>query len=125
MRRILPIAFVSLAFVAAGTLSLLRAADEKPKNSIKDVMKAHKKGGLKDKVEGGTASADEKKELVALYSDLSKNDPPKGDKENWKKLCDALVKAAKEAQDGKQGAAEALKKAADCKTCHSAHKKAT
>ena len=92
MRRVFPVALMSLAFVAAGAFSLLRAADEKPKHTIKDVMKAHKK--LRDKVLDGSASADDKKKLSELYAELGENDPPKGDKANWKKLTEALAKAA-------------------------------
>lgn len=121
MQRVLPIALLTLTIAATWTVSLVRA-DDKPKHSIKDVMKAHKKGGLKDKVVNGTASADEKKELAALYEDLGKSKPPKGDAENWKKLTDALAKAAKEVTDGKESGIDTLEKAVQCGKCHSAHK---
>ena len=64
----------------------------------------------------GKASAEEKKELIALFTALSKNEPPKGDPESWKAKTKALLDAAK-ADDG-----AALKKAADCAACHGEHK---
>lgn len=124
MRRVYPIAMLSLAFVTGGVISLLRAADEKPKITIKEAMKEHKKGALKDKVLDGTASADEKKKLIELYEEMGKNKPPKGDAGNWKKLCDALVKAAKEINDGKKEGVDNLKKAVNCAGCHKEHKPA-
>ncbi|MGQ0634073.1 MAG: hypothetical protein ACT4QC_05670 [Planctomycetaceae bacterium] len=124
MRRIVSLVMLAAAFVGV-TVVVVRAADDKPKYTIQDVMKEHKRGALKDKVVEGKASDDEKKKLVELYVELGKNKPPKGDTDNWKKLCDALVKAAKDAQGGKTGAADELKKASNCGACHTAHKKST
>ncbi len=85
--------------------------------SIKVVMKkVMGKGGLKDKFAKGEASADEKKELVSLITDLAANKPPKGEEADWKEKTKALLDAAK-ADDGK-----AFSKAANCQACHSAHK---
>ena len=80
------------------------------------------KGGLCSKVASGKASAEEKKKLVALFEDLHKNKPPKGDEESWNKFTTALVDAAKAAAEGKEGSGDALKTAANCMGCHSAHK---
>ena len=95
---------------------------DKDKVTIKVVMKkAHtaKKGedSLLKKVIAGTASDTEKKELVELYTALSKNEPPAGDADSWKTKTTALIAAAK------SGDAAALKKASDCAACHSEHKK--
>ena len=57
MRRVLPLGLLSLAF-AVGLLPVLRAADEKPKYTIKEVMKEAHKEGLLKKVAGGNASDD-------------------------------------------------------------------
>lgn len=124
MRRVYPIAILSLAVVTGGLISVLRAADEKPKYTIKEVMKEHKKGALKDKAVEGTATAEEKKKLVELYEEMGKNKPPKGDAASWKKLCDALVKAAKEVEEGKKEGVDNLKKAVNCAACHKDHKPA-
>ena len=87
--------------------------------SIKEVMKKAMKGGkdsLCTKVATGKATDEEKKELVALFTDLAANKPPKGDPDSWKDKTKALLDAAK-ADDGK-----ALQKAANCMTCHKEHK---
>ena len=120
MRKLL----VALAVVGGLALAInlsTDGADEKPV-AIKEVMKTCMKGGLCTKVASGKATAEEKKKLVALFEDLHKNKPPKGDEENWKKMTTALVDAAKAAAEGKEGAGDALKKAANCMGCHSAHK---
>jgi hypothetical protein len=93
-----------------------QGAAEGEKVTIKDVMKKAMKGGLCGKVASGKASDDEKKELVELFTALSKNTPPKGEKTDWEAKTKALLDAAK-ANDG-----AALKKAANCAACHKAHK---
>ena len=72
---------------------------EKPKHSIKDVMKTAMKGGLWKKVGDGQASDAEKKELLALFESLGKNKPPKGEEKSWKEKTEALVNAAKAVVD--------------------------
>lgn len=122
MRKVLAVA-AALAVVSVMVLNL-RAADEKPKNSVKEVMeKAHKgKPSLYAKVSGGKGSDDDKKELLALYEDLCKNKPEKGDEKSWKDKTGAMVKAAKGIVDGDKKAIGALKTAANCKACHDIHK---
>lgn len=95
---------------------------DKPKYTIKDAMKEHGKGKIKDKVIAGTATKEEKDKLVALYEAMAKAEPPKGTKESWKEKTDALVAAAKAAQKGEEGAAKKLTAASNCGACHSAHK---
>jgi hypothetical protein len=86
-------------------------------------MKAgHAKGKLKDKVADGTATDEEKVALIAYYEALAANKPPKGDAEAWKEKTTALITAAKEAAEGKEGAGEKLKAAANCAACHKDHK---
>jgi hypothetical protein len=81
------------------------------------MKKAHTgKPSLLAKVTGGTANAEEKKELVALYTDLAANKCPKGDAKDWKERTQAILKAAKDDD------AKALKKATNCQACHSEHK---
>lgn len=110
--------FVSMGLaVALMSAGLLWADDkDKPKYTTKEVMKLAHKEKLLNKVMEGKASDDEKKKLVELYEAMAANKPPKGDADNWKKLNDALVDAAKKAD------ADALKKASNCGACHSAHK---
>ena len=103
--------------------ALLGAAQDKPKD-IKEVMGiAHKgKDSLIEKVKAGKASDDDKKKLLSLYEALGSFKPPKGDEKSWKDKTDSLVSAAKDLVDKKDGAADKLKTASDCKACHSVHK---
>ncbi len=109
--------FSLLAIVALVTTTWMAAhAADKPKHSIKEVMKVAMKGGLNKKVADGGASDDEKKQLVEMYESMVANTPKKGDAADWKTKTDALLTAAK----GTDGAA--LLKAANCKACHDSHK---
>lgn len=96
--------------------------EDKPKYTTKDVMKKAMKGPLLKKVASGGASEEETKQLHDMLVALSKNKPKKGEQDSWKQLTGALVKAGKAAVDGDSGAGAALKKAANCKNCHSKHK---
>ena len=99
-----------------GTSWLTARAEDKPKHTIKEVMKLALKGPLNKKVAEGMASDAEKKQLIELYESLAAATPKKGDAADWKTKTDALLEAAKK-DDGK-----ALLKAANCKACHDAHK---
>jgi hypothetical protein len=110
---------LAVCFVAAPSFA---ADDDAPKYSIKEVMKKAFKGPLVKKVASGDASDEEKHELHDMLVALSKNEPKKGDAESWKKFTGALVKAAKGVVDGDEKAAGKLKKAANCKACHSVHR---
>ncbi|MBI5758475.1 MAG: hypothetical protein HZA46_08160 [Planctomycetales bacterium] len=112
---------VAFGLVVVGGWAMADDKD-KPKHSIKDVMKTAMKGGLCKKVGDGSASDAEKKELLALFESLGKNKPPKGEEKSWKEKSEALVNAAKAAVDGKADAADQLKKAANCGACHKDHK---
>ncbi len=107
---------LAILAIVGTTWLAAQAADEKPKHTIKDVMKVAMKGGLNKKVADGGASDDEKKQLVELYEAMVAATPKKGDAADWKTKTDALLAAAK-GTDGK-----ALLKAANCKACHDAHK---
>jgi len=111
---------VALAF-SVPTESSAEEKKEK-KASIKMVMKVAMKGGLAKKVASGNASAEEKKQLVALVTDLAAAKPPKGEADSWKAKTGALVEAATHAAEGKDGAGAALMKAMNCGACHKAHK---
>jgi hypothetical protein len=95
---------------------------EKPKHTIKEVMKLAHKTGLMKKAILGTATAGEKRSLTELYADLAKSTPAKGSAESWKEKTVALVAAARDVEAGKPGAGPALRRAVDCDTCHKAHK---
>lgn len=111
--------------LAAG-LGVSGAADDaKPKYDIEQIMeKAHKppKNSLFVKVKSGKANEEQKKQLLELYEELAKNKPEKGDLKDWQRRTNALVQAAKDVVDGKDGASQGLAKAADCKGCHQLHR---
>jgi cytochrome c553 len=99
--------------------------DAKPKYDIGEIMEKAHKGGKKSLmalVVTGKASDEQKKQLLEYYEELAKNKPEKGDIKDWQKRTNALVKAAKNIVNGKQGADKELQKAANCKGCHQAHK---
>ena len=121
-RKLIALISGSLMAVCLVAMPATGADDDAPKYKIKDVMKKAFKGPLIKKVASGDASDEEKKELHAMLVSISKQEPPKGEADSWKELTTALVKAGKMAVDGDEGAAAALKKAANCKACHSKHK---
>lgn len=113
---------VMVTVVAVSGLVVGAADDEKPKYTIKEVMKkAHKDGLMKKIADGGGTKADNE-ELLDLYKALGKNKQPKGEAESWKTKTKALVDAAQDVVDDKAGARDELKKAANCAECHKAHK---
>jgi hypothetical protein len=123
MRKLLLASTVVAFGWLAITLTTGAEEEKKPKYTIKEVMKAgHAKGKLKDKVADGTATDEEKVALIAYYEALAANKPPKGDADAWKEKTTALITAAKDAAEGKEGAGEKLKAAANCAACHKDHK---
>jgi hypothetical protein len=122
----------TLKFIVAPALILglvigmaaLRAADDAPQYTIKEVMKMAHAGqnSLAKKVASGKASKDDDKKLVELYTALAADKPPQGDAGAWKEKTGALLDAAKGVQDGKDGAAKDLQKAMACMGCHSVFK---
>jgi Spy/CpxP family protein refolding chaperone len=115
-----------MALGLAAGLGVFGAVDDaKPKSDIEEIMdKAHggKANSLYNKVKTGKASAEQQKQLVELYQELAKNKPPKGDLKDWQRRTNAMVKAAKDVVDGKEGATQALAKAVQCGACHKLHK---
>jgi hypothetical protein len=132
------------AVVALGILSLSlfpsgAGAEEDETPSIKVVMqKLHKgansplaslKKSLAEAKPEWKKVQDKSKDFVMLGASLSKNDPPKGDKDSWKKLSDAFYTASKEMDDAAKkedlkGTKDAYKTVSNsCMGCHKAHKK--
>jgi len=107
-----------VSMVAVGTLfANLRAADDdKPKYTIKDVMKFHQKDKLHEKFQKGETTKEEKQKLLDGYESMLKVKPPAGDEKDWKTKVESLVKTVKD--DDKDG----FKKAVNCMACHGAHK---
>lgn len=90
--------------------------------SVKEVMKVAHKDGLLKKVLGGSASEDEKKQLLDLYIDMVEGEPKKGDKTEWHLAAGAAAVSAAKVVLGREGAVDELKKTSDCMACHSKFK---
>lgn len=123
MKRTVTIAaLLATTFSLSGMFAFSQEQEELP--SIKQIMKeAHKKPKqLLKKVATGKASDAEKAELVKLYVAMAAQQPPKGDKASWDEKNTLLVAAAKAAQKGEPDADKQLTKAANCASCHKAHK---
>ncbi len=124
MRRLIAVTVLGL-LVTGSLVATSRAADDtdkKPKFNTKQVMKECFKGPLIKKVTAGEASEKEIKTLHEMLVAMSMNKPPMGEAASWKKLCDSLVQAGKACVEGDAEGAAMLKKAANCKACHSVHK---
>jgi cytochrome c556 len=115
-----------LALLAGAILATLavQANDDKPKYTIREIMKkAHSgKTNLPKKLILGQINDDEKTKLIEYYEALGKNQPPKGSAEDWQKRTSKLLAAAKAAMDGGQAEKAKFRKAVDCASCHNAHK---
>jgi len=124
--------------VAMVACSSMTAANNLAEPTIKEVMTKVNKGKdcLKNDIDADIKAAKwddlttKAKELVPLAKALGKNDPPKGDKESWKKLTDAYAKAAVELEaaaekkdaTAAQAAFKGIGIGAVCMGCHSVHR---
>jgi hypothetical protein len=124
MRRVLTSVALGSLFALCCAWMVEAAEDDKPKHTIKDVMKVAHKEKLLDKIATGKGSKEEAKQLLELYQALGANKPPKGTAEGWKAKTIAIVEAAQEVVDDKAGAGAKLKKAVNCAQCHKEHKPA-
>ncbi len=111
-------------FAAAGLLMGAAWAQGDEPKSIKDVMVAVHKGkdSTISKVKDGKGTEDDNKKLVKMYEFLATQKAPKGDEKSWKDKTEALVAAAKDLVDKKDGALDKVKAASNCKACHDVHK---
>ncbi|WP_435008386.1 cytochrome c [Tundrisphaera lichenicola] len=134
MKNWLAMGAVSLVLVGVATVG----AFEEKTPSIKSVMTKLHKGPkaefsvLKTQVEAETPDWDAisktTEDFVTLGAALGKNDPPKGEKDSWKKLsakylkdAEALDEAA-EAKDLDKLKAAQKAMGASCKACHTPHR---
>jgi cytochrome c556 len=134
-------------YVLAGALALavvvtasVQAEDDKDKKdgkvpSIKKIMQAtHSKTGFRAKyqqaVKGGDWEKAEKiaKDWLTCAENLAKNEPPKGEKQDWEKMAKNYTKAVKNIEEasGKKDAEQVKDSLGfigkSCGTCHKAHK---
>jgi hypothetical protein len=103
---------------------LVIAESKKPKYTVKEVMQAIHKGqdNIGKRAGQGVASKDDLAKLVEYYESLPLNEPPRGEIGSWKEKTGKLVAASKALKAGGAGAADLYKNAANCKSCHNAHK---
>jgi hypothetical protein len=126
--KVFGLAVVALGLFGAGAFYAADKDKEEPKYSIKQVMsQAHRRPDkatptLADKVLNGKADKEEQAKLLELYTALGANKPPKGDPDAWKDRTTTIAAAIKDVMEGKDGADVDLRKALNCKGCHSSHK---
>ena len=94
---------------------------------IEDAMKKYHKAPegtppTCKKITEGSASAEEISAVLKSYEAMCAEAPPKGDKADWVKKCQALIAAVKKIQAGDASGTSDYKKAVNCKACHTAHK---
>lgn len=113
-----------LAAIVGTTLMVVCHAADKPKYTIKEVMKELHKGDNAPckKVAKGEGTKEDLAKFVEYYTAMAKQDPPKGDAKEWHVKATKLLNATKALQAGKAGALDSFKEAINCKACHSAHK---
>jgi hypothetical protein len=114
---------VAVPAVLALAVLLGATATQDSFKTTKDVMALHKgKDSFLSKITGGKGTDEDHKKLLTAYEVLATQKPPMGDEASWKAKTAALLAAAKDLVDKKAGAVDELKKASDCKACHSVHK---
>jgi cytochrome c553 len=115
---------IAAAILGGIAFTPLALAANKPKYTIKEVMKEIHKGedNIGKRASRGQASKEDINKMVEYYASLPLNDPPRGDKQSWQEKTAALVKASQELKAGAPNAVDHYKAAANCKACHQAHK---
>jgi hypothetical protein len=105
-------------------IPIVLAESQKPKYTVKEVMKAIHKGedNIGKRAVKGVASREDIARLAEYYESLPLNEPPRGELAGWKEKTAALVKASRALKSGQPGAVDLYKNAANCKACHNAHK---
>jgi mono/diheme cytochrome c family protein len=70
----------------------------------------------------GDANEVEKQRLLKVLTGMANTQPDHGSVESWKAKTSALLAAAQDLVDGKEGAGERLRAASNCRACHQAHR---
>jgi len=134
-RRVIGLGVLTLL----GLTSFAVGGDDEDKTpTIKEVMqKLHKgadsplaklKTALKADAPDWKSIQDKSKDFVILGAAMAKNDPPKGEKKDFKKLADDYYEESKKMDDAakkedKTATEAAFKKVStSCMACHKAHK---
>ncbi len=138
MRKLTCMAVVLIVMPLSDLANKPARSDDEKTPSIKEVMqKLHKGPGAelaklkKDLAADSLNWTDiqEKAKAFETYgAALPKNDPPKGEKDDWKKLADSFYETAKKLngsakKEDKEGVQSAVSKIGNsCAACHKAHK---
>ena len=128
---------MATVLLVVATVACLAAGDEKTA-TIKEVMqKLHKgansplaklKTAIKSDSPDWKAIQDTTKDFVILGAAMAKNDPPRGEKADFKKLADAYYENSKamddaaKKEDKSKAQAAFAKVSTSCMACHKAHK---
>jgi hypothetical protein len=122
-RIVLPVVALFVGMVVASWVVGQESKQGPPaKHTIKEVMKKAHGEKLLNKVVDGSASKEEKDQLLDLYISLFDNKPPKGESDEWMQHSGMLILAAARVAVGRDGAVDQLKAASNCKACHDVHK---
>jgi hypothetical protein len=70
----------------------------------------------------GDANEVEKKRLLSVLTGLARTQADRGDPDSWKTKTAALLAAAQDLADGKEGAGDRLRAASNCRACHQIHR---
>lgn len=122
-RIVLPVVALFVGMVVASWVVGQDSKQGPPaKHTIKEVMKKAHGEKLLNKVVDGSASKEEKDQLLDLYISMIDNQPPKGEAGDWMMHSGRLILAAARVSVGRDGAVDELKTASNCKACHDEHK---
>jgi hypothetical protein len=116
-----PVAFILCLTTA---LSVSRAEFNESRRVVVAAMRRVFRGpdALIEKAAAGEASATDKQKLLQVLKGMAAVPAARGDPVSWKAKTEALVTAAQDLVDGKDGARERLRAASTCKACHQVHR---
>jgi hypothetical protein len=77
---------------------------------------------LVQRAAAGDANEVEKQRLLKVLTGLANTQPDRGSMDSWKAKTGALLSAAQDLVDGKEGAGERLRAASNCRACHAVHR---
>jgi cytochrome c556 len=125
MRIVKYVAPAALILGLAGALTFICAAEfNESRRVVIAAMRRVFRGpdALIEKAAAGEASETDKQKLLKVLTGMAAVPAARGDAASWKARTEALVAAAQDLVDGKEGARDRLRAASACKACHLAHR---
>jgi cytochrome c556 len=118
------IASLGIVILCSTCAAILRAADQPPKYTVEEIMKAVFKGddSIAKKVAQGKGTKEDLAKLAEYVESLPANDAPQGDPAGWIKKTTAVLDAVTALKEEKPDALAQFKLATDCKSCHSIYR---